>query len=117
MMPVIAGTNIGPDPLQPAPLDADGRFARTIADTQVLVNGRPSPLIYVSKGQTGFIVPYDIAIGSPAQVVLVYKGVRSAPLSVPIVAANPGLFSAHPSGTGPGAILNQDNSLNRAQNP
>jgi uncharacterized protein (TIGR03437 family) len=44
-------------------------------------------------------------------------GVQSAPLTVSVVEAAPGLFSANSSGQGQGAILNQDNSLNSPQNP
>jgi uncharacterized protein (TIGR03437 family) len=46
-----------------------------------------------------------------------YKGGRSAPLTVPVIATGPALFSANASGAGPGAFLNQDGSLNTAANP
>jgi uncharacterized protein (TIGR03437 family) len=117
MIAVMAGTNIGPENLQTARLDAQGRVATTLAETQVLVNNRPAPLVYASARQTSFIVPYETAAGANAQIVAVYKGVRSPAFSAPVVAANPGVFSANSSGTGPGAILNQDNSFNTAQNP
>lgn len=117
MIAVIAGSNIGPDNLLTAALDANGLVASTLGETQVLVNNRPAPLVYVSKGQTSFIVPYETAVGANAQVVVSYKGVRSAPFTVPVVAASPGLFSANSSGTGQGAILNQDGGFNNAQNP
>jgi uncharacterized protein (TIGR03437 family) len=117
MIAVIAGSNIGPDNLLTAALDANGLVATTLGETQVLVNNRPAPLVYVSKGQTSFIVPYETAVGANAQVVVDYKGVRSPAFSVPVVAASPGLFSANSSGTGQGAILNQDGGFNNAQNP
>ena len=117
MIAVIAGSNIGPDSLLTAALDANGRVADMLGETQVFVNNRPAPLVYVSKGQTSFIVPYDTPAGGNAQVVVSYKGVRSAPFTVPVVAASPGVFSANSSGTGQGAILNQDGGFNSAQNP
>jgi uncharacterized protein (TIGR03437 family) len=43
--------------------------------------------------------------------------VVSNSVTVPVVAALPGIFSVNESGTGPGAILNQDYSLNAAGNP
>lgn len=116
MIAVIAGANIGPDTLTTAQLDGDGRVATALAETQVLVNGQAAPLVYVSKTQTSFIVPYDTAAGANAQVTVVYKGVKSAPYAVPVVAASPGVFSANSSGTGQGAILNENGSLNSAQN-
>ena len=117
MIAVIAGSNIGPDTLLTAALDANGRVADLLGETQVFVNNRPAPLVYVSKGQTSFIVPYDTPSGGNAQVVVSYKGVRSAPFTVPVVEASPGVFSANSSGTGQGAILNQDGGFNSAQNP
>ena len=117
MIAVIAGSNIGPDQLLTAALDANGLVAKALGETQVFVNNRPAPLVYVSKGQTSFIVPYETAVGGNAQVVVSYKGVRSAAFTVPVVAASPGLFSANSSGTGQGAILNQDGGFNNAQNP
>jgi len=41
----------------------------------------------------------------------------SAPVSVPVVAAAPGLAAADESGSGQGAILNQDGSVNSTTNP
>jgi len=38
-------------------------------------------------------------------------------VTVPVVAALPGIFSLNTSGTGPGAILNTDYSVNSASNP
>jgi uncharacterized protein (TIGR03437 family) len=38
-------------------------------------------------------------------------------VTIPVTAAQPGLFSADSSGRGLGAILNQDGSYNSAQNP
>lgn len=117
MIAVIAGSNMGPDALVTAQLDANGRLATTLSETKVFVNNRPAPMVYASKGQSSFIVPYDTAVGTTAQVVVEFKGVRSAPFTITVVAANPGVFSANSSGTGQGAILNQDNSFNSAQNP
>ncbi len=46
-----------------------------------------------------------------------YNGVMSNSVTVPVVASVPGIFSANASGTGPGAILNLDYTLNSASNP
>jgi uncharacterized protein (TIGR03437 family) len=46
-----------------------------------------------------------------------YLGTRSAPVTVPVVAAAPAIFTADSSGKGQGAILNQDFSVNGANNP
>jgi trimeric autotransporter adhesin len=46
-----------------------------------------------------------------------YAGLSSAPVSVAVQATTPGLFSRDASGSGPGAILNQDYSYNEKARP
>jgi uncharacterized protein (TIGR03437 family) len=50
-------------------------------------------------------------------VTVTYQGVTSNAVTVPVQATAPGIFSADGSGTGGGAILNQDYSLNVRLNP
>ena len=42
---------------------------------------------------------------------------QSNAISIPVAAAKPGIFSANSSGTGQGAILNQDSTVNSPSNP
>jgi uncharacterized protein (TIGR03437 family) len=51
------------------------------------------------------------------QVTSVYQGVTSAPLTVQVGSAAPGIFSANFSGTGQAAAFNQNGSANSAANP
>ena len=113
----IFGQRIGPDQLVSTQAGTDLKFPTTAAETRVLFNNVPSPLIYVSAGQVSAIVPYSVAGRGTAELVIEYRGVRSNPVSIPVVAAKPGLFTANASGTGPGAIQNQDSSVNTASNP
>jgi uncharacterized protein (TIGR03437 family) len=46
-----------------------------------------------------------------------YNGIMSSPVTVPVTQAAPAIFALNSSGTGPGAILNQDYSVNTASNP
>ena len=46
-----------------------------------------------------------------------YHGFSSAPATLPVIGSAPGLFTLDASGRGPGAILNQDFSLNSAAKP
>jgi uncharacterized protein (TIGR03437 family) len=62
------------------------------------------------------IVPYAVGGRATTQVQLEYLGVRSNVVSMAVAAASPALFTANSSGSGPGAILNQDYSLNTAAN-
>jgi uncharacterized protein (TIGR03437 family) len=110
------GTNMGPKDLAAAGLDAQGRIANINSGVRLLFDNAPAPIVYVSAGQVSGIVPYAVAGKQSTQVVAEYNGVQSAPLTVAVADAVPGLFSAHFSGTGQGAIFNQDNSANSSSN-
>jgi uncharacterized protein (TIGR03437 family) len=113
----IAGVSIGPPALAGAALDANGNISTQVADTQFLFNGVAAPIVYVSAQQSSVIVPYEVSTSSAAQIVAVYKGNQSPPVTMPVAPAVPGIFSANASGTGLGAILNQNSTYNSAQNP
>jgi uncharacterized protein (TIGR03437 family) len=49
--------------------------------------------------------------------VVEYERLQSAPVSLPVVAATPALFSFSGHGNGQAAILNQDGSVNSSINP
>jgi uncharacterized protein (TIGR03437 family) len=111
------GSGLGPAVLAVNAAGADGKFSTTLAGTQVLFDGVAAPLIYASSGQTSAIVPYAVAGKASTQVKVVYQNVSSAAQTVTVVPAQLGLFSSNSSGSGQGAILNQDNSVNSASNP
>jgi len=117
MIFVAYGAGIGPTTLAGASLDASGKLANAIAGTQILFDGVPAPLVYSSATQVSGIVPYAVANKTTTQVTATYQGQTSAALSVKVGAAVPALFSADFSGSGQGAILNQDGSYNSAANP
>lgn len=86
--------------------------------TQVLVNDRPAPLYFVSPQQINFQFPLEtLSQGTAATVVVVSSGVRSLPVIVPIIPESPGIFTASPGGTGQGAAVNEDFTLNSPENP
>ncbi|HUJ23075.1 MAG TPA: glycoside hydrolase family 44 protein, partial [Bryobacteraceae bacterium] len=113
----IFGSNLGPSTLQGLALDSNGLVAASLAGAQVLFDGAPAPLVYVSANQLSAIVPYTAAVAPSTHVQVQYQGVRSDALEVPVVEAAPGIFTNDASGTGQGAILNQDGSRNSAANP
>jgi uncharacterized protein (TIGR03437 family) len=113
----IFGRAIGPAELTPLQLAADGHVATTLAGTRVLFNGVPAPLLYVSATQSSAIVPYEVADKPTVVVETEYRGVRSDPLTLPVASSRPGIFSLNGSGSGQGAILNEDGTLNSPDNP
>lgn len=114
---VVYGAGIGPAAIAVSSLDSNGRLSNLQAGTRILFDGVAAPLLYVSGGQSAAIVPYSVDGHSQTQMTVEYQGVASSPMAVPVAAAAPGIFSADTSGQGPGAILNQDNSLNSPSNP
>jgi uncharacterized protein (TIGR03437 family) len=87
--------------------------------TRVLFNGQPGAITVVTPNQINAFVPntYAVPPGSSAQVQVQVDDSLSLPVSVPVIDAAPGLFTASGTGSGQGSILNQDGSINSAANP
>ena len=117
-MVTIFGTNIGPaNPASATTDPSTGKLATTIGGVQVLFNGTATPMIYASSTQVSAVVPYEMALVTSPAVWIEYAGQTSNAYPLTLAAAAPGLFAQNASGSGPGAILNQDNSLNGPSHP
>jgi uncharacterized protein (TIGR03437 family) len=113
---VIFGTGVGPTDLVTATV-VNNVFPTLVAATRVLFDGTPAPVLYASATQTSVMVPYGVNGRTSTSIVVEYSGVQSAPVSQAVVAAVPGLYTLNQAGTGPGAILNQDLTINGLANP
>jgi len=112
----IEGTNIGP-PTLTTPSGPIVRFGTVLAETRVLFDGVAAPLIYVSSTKTSAVVPYGVGGRVSTRVQVEYQGVRSEAIEFRVVDSLPGIFALDASGRGPGAILNQNFSVNSNANP
>jgi uncharacterized protein (TIGR03437 family) len=112
------GTSMGPAAAAYATTDpSTGKLATTIGGVQVFFSGTAAPMIYASSTQISAIVPYEMApIASPS-VWVKYVGQTSNAYQLTSATTAPGLFTQNASGSGPGAILNQNLSLNGPANP
>jgi uncharacterized protein (TIGR03437 family) len=63
------------------------------------------------------MVPYGVSGRTVTSIRVSYQGVQSAALSYNVNAAAPGIYTLNESGTGPGAIENQDYSINGPTKP
>lgn len=102
-----AGTQVG----------SDGAVTTTNSGTQALFDGVAAPILFTSATQVNAVIPCSVAGHTSTQMVVQYMGAQSAPLTVALSPAAPGIFTDNGSGTGQGAVLNQDYSLNSPSNP
>ena len=121
MVFVVCGNNLGPSTLVAPAIDpASGLLASTRSGTAVLFNNIPAPLLFVEGSAVSGIAPYEIAGLSSVQVVVEAEGQRSAPMTVPVQATSPGVFSLNYSGTGQvvaDQYVNGLGTLNSSGNP
>jgi len=111
----IFGANLGPT--SDVPGQVNGSYvANTIGTTQVSIGGVMAPLLFASANQINAVVPFGVS-GTTAQVQVLNQGQSIATTTVPVQPASPAVFSINGNGGGPGAILNQDGSVNSQSNP
>lgn len=113
----IFGTNMGPATLMTAQIASNGKLATQLGNAEVLFDGQAAPLVYVSATQSAAVIPYEVAGKASTQMTVSYNSVVSAATALSIGPAKPGLFSLNEQGTGPGAIYNQNSTLNSSTNP
>jgi uncharacterized protein (TIGR03437 family) len=116
----IFGNGIGPaTPANGTPWTptASNTVGTTLAGVTVTFNNVPTPLIFVAPGQINAIVPYEVAGQTNVPVVVSNNGTTSAAFTVPVAAVAPAIFTLSQNGSGQGAILNQDATVNGTNNP
>jgi uncharacterized protein (TIGR03437 family) len=112
----IYGTNLGP---------AAGVFgtitnhslSTTIAGIQVSFDNNLAPLLYVSATQINAVVPFELTGEVQTHMTISNNGSVATALDLAVAQSAPGLFTLTQNGAGPGAILNQNGSVNGLANP
>lgn len=113
----IFGTNLGPATPVGLTLTSSGTVPTNLGGTMVMFDTVAAPLTYVSATQINAIVPYEVASRTTSNVTIMNNGITSANFSVQIVPTAPAIFSSGMNGSGQGAILNQNSSVNGSSNP
>jgi uncharacterized protein (TIGR03437 family) len=116
----VRGYGVGASAVSGLVLNASGAVASKLNGLQVTFDGRAAPLTYTSSNQTNLIVPYEVA-GQASTVMQVTYAETAGTLQtnawvLPVVGAAPGVFTLDSTGTGQGAIVNQDGTVNGAAN-
>lgn len=95
-------------------------FPGALGDIQVLINGSPSPLYFVSTGQINTALSLSLPSGGTVDMKIVRQstGQILAAAEIPLASASPGLFTLGSSSTGQVAAINAvDGTVNSATNP
>ena len=104
----IFGLNLGPGIGQGAVLNASGLVAPSVAGVQVLFNGIPGPLLYVSTTQINAIIPFTL-YGLPwIRVQVEYNGAVSNSFYVQCADVAPNVLPV---------VVNSDGTINSPSNP
>jgi uncharacterized protein (TIGR03437 family) len=99
------GQNFGP--AIPAVVTvSNGKVSTMNSNVQVLFDGVPAPLLYVSPTQINTVVPYEVN-GALTNVSVLYNGTSIPAGGYSLVSAAPAIF----------AVVNQDGTVNSAANP
>jgi uncharacterized protein (TIGR03437 family) len=112
----IKGSNLGPTTGVGAQVQG-GVVTTQIGDVRVLFDNVAAPMLFARQDQVNTIAPYFLANRTSTRMIVEYRGVRSEPIDLRVVETAPGLFTSDSSGSGQGALLNQDNSVNGPSNP
>jgi uncharacterized protein (TIGR03437 family) len=103
----IYGPHIGPASPVTATPDSGGLLPKSLGGVQVLINGMPVPLLYVSDSQINAVAPQFLS--GPVRL-----AIGSAAFVATEVEADPQIFQT-PDGAA--IAINQDGSLNSPQHP
>lgn len=86
--------------------------------TEVLLGGRPLPLLFTSDGQINAQVPYGLPANTQHQLLVRRGDTISVPESFVVAPAQPGIFTINAQGTGQGFVYGPDGAtLADAANP
>jgi uncharacterized protein (TIGR03437 family) len=83
----------------------------------VLINGVAAPILYAGPNQINAVAPFGLNLSRPATIQILSPDRTFSSLTAPVAAVNPAIFTLAAAGFGPGAILNQDYSINSFDNP
>ena len=108
--------SIGPTPAQGLTLTSTGTVSTNLGNTQVLFDGVPAALAYAGSGQINAIVPYEVGGQQTTYMTVVMNGNQVGAANLVVTDSVPSLVALS-GGTGEGAVVNQDGTINATSNP
>ncbi len=118
----IFGKHMGPEEGVAFELVND-KLPTTLGETQVLVNGEPAPLLYVSATQINLVLPFSLESGSKPTIQVITpptvgsRGIGNEISSYSVDAPSIRTFQIYGEEQSLAAALNQDGSVNSRENP
>lgn len=110
----VFGANLGPSVAQ---VPVGSPTSTNLGGANLSFDGTLAPLLYAGANQVNAIVPYAVFGKSTTQFEIRNGAQLIGASTFGVSGAVPAIFSMNASGSGPGAILNQDGSVNSASNP
>jgi uncharacterized protein (TIGR03437 family) len=112
---VVNAASLSPGPLSPGEIiTIFGFYALPSVTLQIGVTA--APVLYADASQVNAIVPFGLDLASTATVQLM-SPMQTLSVPLPVAPVTPGIFTANGSGLGPGAVLNEDLTINSFDNP
>jgi uncharacterized protein (TIGR03437 family) len=113
----IFGSNFGPAGLDLA-APVNNALPSSLDNVHVFFStGDEVAIVARAPNQINVFVPHSAVNFSSLQITVDVDGVTSTPVTVPVAPSAFGISTANASGSGQGAIFNQDGSLNSHANP
>lgn len=108
------GSGLGPQQGVQLQATLQTPFPTQAANVEVTFDGMPAPLLWAQDGQVNVVAPWSLTAGQSTQVCVAYNTVKTNCLSWPVAATAPAVFTVDGVHA---AALNQDGSVNSANNP
>ena len=113
----VFGAGIGwPDGISGSP-NTRNVFENALGETRVLFDGVAGPVIFSRADQVTAIGPYALAGKRTTEVQIEYRGVKSSPQTLAVADSAPGIFTVSSTGSGQGAVLNENATFNSSSAP
>jgi uncharacterized protein (TIGR03437 family) len=81
-------------------------FQTTLGGTQVVLGGKPLPLLYTSDAQINAQVPFEVPVNSQLQLLVQRGSALSVGEPLTVAPAQPAIFTQSETGSGQGSIVN-----------
>jgi uncharacterized protein (TIGR03437 family) len=112
----IFGSDLGPATPSSATVSG-GAIDTTLGGVRVLFDGIAAPLLYVSANQINGVMPFELFGRFTTRMQVEYRSQRSREIELRVSDSGPGIFTFDVRGSGQGAVLNQNGTINSSSNP